>query len=778
MFEETGTSVMNPLLALGLLTALLVPLAVTGQDRQTAPGFEEHVRPVLETGRTGMVYFPARDVGGGIEEILDPRGVEVHLTRAHEPGEELVRPAGEPFVVPGATWRVWLEGDWTMSPFTDLVSFVTRPGEVFWNRLPLVPAGRVSVPRGLPGAKQGQLWLLYAGASQSGVPNELSRRRDLDEVGDGLLMPEGPVLAALRDDRGDRYLALSRPFTVVAGTAIEAPLQVPPPERSWLISYFTRPSGSPVDSLAQVALKVSRDDREIPPEVTVVTEWGVYNAWYGLPPGPASLTGGSETLYPESPPLDLSQGEIASVQGRLSKRPILDVNLVLPSLVREKPFSLQVWKLPERERLAEAKLPRNAGRYRFQEGLVQGLLEVVLVTHVGSFEQRVDLTGLEEGFVGLEPELIELYGTVRRGGELHPATVTFETITGDSVEAVADEDGRYRAVALQPLRLVSVAFDGIRQEPWQRMYLPPLDSSQELDFDVPDAEVSVRVVDAASGQPIAGADVAVRNEVSPRAAADASDRGQDNPRMQMIGRSHRTDDDGVVELPPPRPGRVVITAFAQSYRPLEEPLALDILDPPQDQQLEIRLEPIGKTVEMRLKLPDGSPAAGAEVVRVDAIPWSTTSFTGRADAGGVVTVPAEPAEGLLLLRHPGAAFGIVEWRAGGAEDTVEWMFSPAAPPLVVRAWDPSGEEPAPHAEIALWVGGRNLSGAALHWLTETLPMTDADGFWSPRHLPPEPVHVLGWDPVLEREARAGDLDSMGTEIEFPWSGRVDVRIVQ
>lgn len=769
-------------LAVSMPLLLAVAASASGRapalgQEQNLPGFKEFVRPVLNRGAPGTVFFPGRYVGGQIEEILDPTGVAVHLTRADEPGEELVFPAGKPFITPGAWWRIWLESDWAMSPVTLHAALATRPRGIVWKRMPLVAAGRIIAPPGLARTPNAQLWLLYAESPYFGHPNELSRRRGLAQLGDGLLMPEGMALAGMRDDRDGGYLALSRPFNVVAGTTQPAPLEMPPADQSWLLTYVRRADRTPVGSLAETALAVSQHEDRVPPDVKIVTDTGIYCVWYHLSPGTAVVAGGSQELYLESRALELPAGKIETLDATLLKRPVLDVSLVLPPLVREKPFSLGVRKLPERELLAEAELSRDAGRFRFQDGLVHGILEVVLTTHVGSFSEQVDMIGLEEGFVGLEPDLIEIYGTVRRGGEPHAATLTFKTSSG-SVEAVADESGRYRAFALAPIGLASLVFEGVRQEPWQRMYVPPIRESHALDFDIPDADVSVHVVDASTGEPILGATVAVRNEFEPPPAANESSRDHDDPRMQMIGRSHLTDGDGVVHLPPPRPGRIRLTASAESYAPMEEPLDLEVPDPPQSRDVVLRLERAKASVQMYLRLPDGSPAVGAEVLRVPTIPWDKPSFSGRADSHGIISVPAEPSGGLLLLRHPDASFAIVEWRDRRPEEPVKWSFSPAAPPLTVRVLNPSGDEAAAFAEIALWVGGRKLMGSTLHWLVGTRGMSDSNGFWVARQLPTEPVRVLAWNSGVQWESRSGGLDTLAREIAFPWPVDVQVRAVQ
>lgn len=773
-----------------MVAGLGVSAAAQGSDDDPAgedhpPGWERFVAPLVEAGETGWVFFPADYAGNVLVEILDPEGYRIHLTKADDPEEDRVVPAGEPFHPSVGRWRLWLEGDWSISPSSELVEVASRRTaerlDRHWTQV--VSGGRVTLPPGAATEPSLDLWLLHGGP----VPGrerhevyELSRRQRVGDVEEGVLMPAGMVLGGLWDRREKRYVALSPPFAVPPGDTVPAPLGRPAAEGSWLLAFATLPHPIPRDTLVDLAPVVTQNGQRHPPDTTITTAGGTYGAWYGLAPGPAVLGDGSSQVYLPATALELPAGGITRVDADLRQRPLLDVSLVLPALVREKPFSLVVRKLPERVELAREELRRDAGHSRFRDRLVHGVLEVVLETHVGPFRQQVELTD-EEAFVSIEPEVIEIDGTVRRGGEPHPATVRFQGGSGEFVEATADESGEYRVQTLELLRRVEVHLDGVDHQPWQDLYFRPIDSSRRIDFDIPDAGVRVKVVDAATREPIPGARVSARNDYGelrePRPGAPA-DTGGRRQRERVLAATYEADGDGVARLPPPRPGGLEVHASAEGHRPLEEPVFLEIADPPQDVELEIGLEAYGETVAVRLLLPDGSPAAGAEVRRVDSLAERGVGFVGRADAAGIVEVPAEQASGLLLATHPAAAFGIADWQRLRAQHGTEWSLPPAAShPLSLRVWDPSGEVPAQAAPLAVWVGEHKLTGWWLHRLLDAPPQTDENGFWTARNLPQAPVRVLVWSHRLQGQAASGSLDALATEIEYPWPATVDLRAV-
>lgn len=775
--------VRSVLLVLGLAAAFAVAGAASAEEEAQPPGWERYVVPVLEGGGTGVAYFPTTPGRG---EYLDPAGFHVHMTPAHDPGEERVLAAGEPFVPPPGIWRIWLQGDGSITPYSHLISFSSqnRARRVGPSSAEVGPGGWVGLPPGVETEGDTELWILRA--ADDPLRFEMSRRRPAAEAADGVLMPAGSALAALWDRGSGQWLALSPLFDVPAGRAVAAPLRRPAADAADLVVFAVRQPNDDRLALPAVEPTVLQAGGERRADLTLANAWGVYAVWYGLAPGPATLGGGSDRLYVEPQAVELAGGGVGRFEAALLRRPLLDVGLVLPREVREKPFEVAVRAMPGGEEMARVELDRRAGHHRFQAGLVAGPAEVVLETHLGTFRRRVELAAGEETHLGLEPELIEVWGVVRHGGEPHPATVAFRTVAGDEVEAAAGEDGAYRALALQALAWVEVRLDGVDQEPWADFLMPPLAAGRELDFDLSDAVIAVRVVDAASGAPIGGADVGVRSEYASPAdgGGDGGDGGLPGTtrrplpgRGRALGRDHTAGGDGTVRLPPPRPGRLEIHASAEGYRPLAEPLVVEVPDPPQDREVEIALEPVGETLPLRLTLPDGSPAAGAEATRVDSAPPHRTLSTARADAAGVLEVPLEPRQGLLLLRHPGAGFGVLDWARRVDEGTAEWSFPPAAPPLDVRILAPGGEAPARMAGIALWVDGRRLSDGLLHWLTGALPRARG-GAWLARGLPAGPVRVLAWLPESDAEAATGALDPLAEDVGYPWPATVEIEAVR
>jgi hypothetical protein len=761
-----------------LLSSVSAVAQVSGEHGESGtPGWLEFVEPALRGGEEGMVFFPAVRSGGKVVEVLDPRGFEVRMTDADDPGEERVWMAGEVFLPPAGRQRIWLQGEAGMSSSSDLIGFgptwnwgKTRP-----HYMQVVPSGRVRLDAEAA-ASGDELWLLSVGSQAEGW-FELSRRRPAAEAAEGVWMPEGPVLAGLWDPGGERLVALSRPFEVAAGETVTAPLRTPAEGAGDLLLYARESREVTQESFADVEPVVERGGERRAPARTFETAWGLYAAWYGLAAGPAVLSGGGDRVYLEPHTVELEGGTAQRVEMPLLRRPLLDVNLVLPALLREESFTLTVRKLPDGEELAKVELREDAGRHRF-ERLVAGQLEVVLDTHVGVFRRPIELEPAEEGFLLLQPEVIELWGIVSRGGEPHPATVEFQTTAGDSVEAVAGEEGGYRTLSLQPIRSSRVALTGVDQEPWIEIYFSPLRTSQELDFDVPDVEWTVRVLDSVSRQPVVGARLAVRNEYLRPLRPDEEEVSEES-RWSAQSRSYEADGDGVARPAPPRPGRVEITAHAEGYQKMAEPLVVEAADPPRDRELELLLQPYGETVAVRLTLADGSPAAGAEVLRAASADLRETWFGGAADAAGVVQVPVEPPGGLLLIRHPAAASAVVDWPARRVEEPLAWTLAPVAElPLSLRVRDPSGEAPARQAPIALFIDGRRLAGAALHWLFGARPYADNFGLWTGSGLPRTPLSALAYHRDLHRELEAGGLDTLAAPVPYPWPAEVELRAVR
>lgn len=316
--------------AIAVFGLSLVPGFAAEQDQPTFVPGEHYISELrADDAASGFAAFPARYSGASPVEVLNPLGFQVHLTNADQPDVDLVFPAGQLFDPPSGRHRIWIEGDWSITPFGRLVVFGTKrrpPGSTTLQTLPIVPAGRVGMASHTAIEADLQLRLLFAGVDPVAglLRHELSRRVLVAELGDGILMPEGPVLAALWDQDADRYVALSRPFTVHAGRTIAAPLRSPAPTRSDVVAYVDRPKATAPLAIRGLGLELTSRGKTHRPDVTVETAWGIYGIWYGVTPGTAVVTGGNERLYLEPATLELIGGEIAKFQRSASKRPFLD----------------------------------------------------------------------------------------------------------------------------------------------------------------------------------------------------------------------------------------------------------------------------------------------------------------------------------------------------------------------------------------------------------------------------------------------------------------------
>jgi hypothetical protein len=277
----------------------------------------------VEDQRSGIAVFPAEYAGVQPARILDPAGYHLHMTNADHPGEELVYPAGTLIDPPEGRFRTWLQGEWSITPFSDLSSFASarRPGSKSIRTSPVIPAGRVTVTADRKVAPDLQLRLLYLGGDPVAglLRHELSRRAAVADLGEGLLMPEGPVLAGLWDQRSESYVALSPPFAVRARQTVEAPLAPPPRDSAHLIVYLERARGTRTESIGDLVLIARQQSGEYRPQVAVPTAWGVYAVWYDLDPGPVGLKAANDQMWLDAEPFELKRGQITRFQRQLSR---------------------------------------------------------------------------------------------------------------------------------------------------------------------------------------------------------------------------------------------------------------------------------------------------------------------------------------------------------------------------------------------------------------------------------------------------------------------------
>jgi hypothetical protein len=185
-------------------------------------------------------------------------------------------------------------------------------------------AGRVTLPAGFNQERTRlTLRLLHAGSYlEEGFPRwELSRRKAVHEVGEGVLMPVGLTLVALWDERGERYVALSRPFEVRRRETVPAPLEVPSANTSQLVAQIQRVALARDADDAKIRIMLGRGVRARAPDVQVSAADRSYAIWYDLPPGRAELRAETrdEVLQPLT--VSLASGKIERIFGEMMRPP-------------------------------------------------------------------------------------------------------------------------------------------------------------------------------------------------------------------------------------------------------------------------------------------------------------------------------------------------------------------------------------------------------------------------------------------------------------------------
>jgi hypothetical protein len=321
--------------------------------------------------------------------------------------------------------------------------------------------------------------------------------------------------------------------------------------------------------------------------------------------------------------------------------------------------------------------------------------------------------------------------------------------------------------------MVVIELDGVKGGPYTELFSPVIAEAQERDLHVPKAEPRVRVVNATTGAGIPNASVIARNIYYPPDSTDEDGEAQ----KTVVSLKLVTDATGVAWLPPLRQGSLELQATAEGYLPMPQPVE-ERVDGATNQGFEIPLEPVGETVALRLRLPDGAPATRADVSLVESLATGASVFTARADGEGLVQATRKQA-GFLLVKHPAAGFLVREWPPQSGDEEAEWVLpAPAGQPLTIQVVDATGQYAVANAELALWVQDQRLAGATLAWLTGSPAEADNIGSWTAANLPRGPVTVLAWGPRVRDEARSGRLDAQASAAEPPWPNPVVVRAIE
>jgi hypothetical protein len=563
----------------------------------------------------------------------------------------------------------------------------------------------------------------------------------------GVMMPAGRVFAGIFDRRTRDAIAIARPVVVEADKVATA---TPRPPAAGLSDVFV--------SLGRPRIRLSRDEDRVAltlngktPDMLFDGDDRIYAAWFGVKRGAASFAATSKTLRLPARTLKMVSGRVTTIREELKTLPSVRVSLLTPAdAFGDEPLSVDVMPPSTAQPIRTAAI--RAGEETLLEALPAEPLDLVLRVGPWRLRQSVDLTSGVDERVIFDPHPIIVSGEVFYGHERAAnAEVAFEADEG-FVKSRADGEGRYRLTLWRgddawtahvsiPERSGPPFVDGFLQ----------INESRTIDFRVPHTSYRVRVVDAVSGRGIAGASVGATNVFL---------RSSDEGEMTLLQKAV-AEDDGLAHLPPLREGTIDVQARADGYVDSGKVHAT-VDDEESSSAFEVRLQPVGETVAVRLRMRDGGPAALAEVHAVSAPDGiQPPRWRGPSDDRGVVRIPRDVEGSMLLIRSPQAASAIRRFDADAAEDIV---LEPAGAPIRVAA--PS------RTRIALWIDGVRITGPAVTFLTWSSEASDAEGTWWAKNLPAQPLRVLAWQRTPVQEIAAGLRDASATTIPYPWPATV------
>lgn len=735
------------LLAIGVLpTAADVPLPVPSKGQIN--------------GRTAMIAMPA--AGGentaararpGV--ILSPEDCQAHLTPVANLEQELTYPCGKWFQPPQeGNYRIWLEKPAMISEGYGLLMWEDEPfpGKGLSMIMPLEPAGTIALAPAVPIAEGQSFRFVHLRAVHKGTLRPaFDRRLPATRAREGGTVAIGSVLAGIFDRKTDHAVALARPVEVRAGkTSYVAP--APPPRGTDVLAVLARPRPAKLGS-HEVTVGLRIDGSVKKPDVLLASASNIFAVWYGVEGAEATLLAESSTLQLAPTAVKLTPGKVATVRTKLSKRPGIAVSIGGPDeILRDRRMTLELRSEPGDDLLQKLDAAPNA-EFRF-DGLTAAAYQVVVVIDEWEIRRKVVLEPDRDEEVMFTLSPIVVSGSVYHGRDLAPgAEIAFDVGRRGWMRTKANEQGRYETIFWQPGEYIAeIKVPGRPGPPfWDGIF--DIRQSDIIDFHVPNTHFVVNVRDGVTGKPIAGAKVLAGSAYEGR---------------QGSGRSLQTavtDETGRAMLPPMRPGEMTIRATAEGY--FDSDVTQNTVDRTDaDGEFDIALRPVGETIAVKLRNPDGTAAAGAAV-------WAVRSTGGRqrplwkgiTDNEGVVAVPRAMRTAFFLIRPRMAASAI---RRLDGDDDVVWSLSPAAA-LTLHA--------GRRSRIAVWIDDVRVSGDALALVMGGLEATDENGNWSSSSLPPRPLRVLAWRTAALEAVDSGAYDLAATQLQYPWPRVVELQPV-
>lgn len=679
----------------------------------------------------------------GLLTVVLPADGRTDECRAHFVNEDRTREyavnCGNREEIPEELSLVWIERGSSITPYQRRVT----EKEI---TLPLASGTILTVNEAVPDATR-TLAIVHA-------DNQAMFVRSV--IPDGsLLIPRGTLILLSRD-RNDNLLAVSGPLeirdrpTEVVRTAVAAEGTV------YVALSYPDSHTTPTD----FKMSIHAGGRAIEPSLTLRTLDGVTGIWFGVTARAATLEVRGSTLWHKPMELAVRPGQVTEVRRRLQPLPAITV-------VTEA-ASEDVSAIVGRGRLlvqdAEGKrtlreVAMAGANEHFVAGLEPAIHTVRLVLADWTFTTRADLTDGENARVAFDVRPLTIDGTITRDGKPLRARIAIRGAV-NKTEAVTDASGRYTLLVWQQGRY-QAEISAVDSPAAPHIEMVRLQADGTLDWDLPSNEYTIRVVDASSREPIAGSQVSVSTTWYD---------GVGERRQAM--RTLTADDDGVVTLPPLYPGSLALIPSASGYE-VGSPTTIPIPKGSPDRTtltLELQREKPGARHMIRLS--DGSPAVGAEVLGLTSIE-KDAMWRGKVDETGVLSIPAGIP--ILAVRHPRAAIMV---HAAPAEGDAAWVLPPPAPALAIRAVNRE-DQPVRGAAVTLWLNGFRVSGPFLGYLTSSVPLTDGNGVWIGRNLPAQAIQLLLVAPSVDFAiAERGSYDRMTSTLQFPWRAVETLRVVE
>ena len=768
-------------LAGGLTLSAAIGLAAEGPRPALLP---DATQAVID-GRVAVGAWPTER-----GEIVGPEGFAVHLVRDGNLEEERVYPAGHWFQPPPGRYKVWVEGRVQggeggprITPSFTLLNYSGGPfrGRGLASTNEVAPAGWVGLHSDLELSDEESLRLLHLDPVNRGgrVSRGFLRAIPAERAGRPALMPAGRVVGLLYDRKAKRYLAASRPVDVPAGQTVDVrPTSQRGVSDLLVILHRTELVETAEEDDLEVHLEDEASQVRAPDLLVPGAEW-VYALWYGVDGRAAQVQAGSGKAYLDPTEAVLEPGGVAVLRRELLPRPHLDVRLDLPPELQPEKAVLKLTRRDDKRLVQEQELPLDPDAVTRIEGLPPARLWASVILESKPLWRLDELVDLRDGSgreVVFRPRPSVLSGTIYHGAEPTPGEVTirvFDTqridMEGATFEAEVDEDGTYRAVLYDGGRFfIFVDLPGVPGPPMPILHVPYIRGDTEFDIHVPRSSARVQVRDGQTGEPIAAAQVTAGN----RFVLD---------RLEPVERGSApsgalTGDDGWAELPPMYPGELFVTASKEGYlKPVEG--VQDLIREGEVTEVVVELEPQGKTAPLRVLLPDGRPARGAEVRSQPSIWNEPPLWEDRTDSEGLAHVPPAAEGNWILVRHPDAASWIEKWEPRPGRELVTWTLRPAAGAVTFRTVGLDGD-PVAWADFAVRLPRTWVTGQTLAWLTRSrVAASHRNALWTARHLPAEELRVYAGDPTTLSLAIHGLLEGTALQISPPWPVKpVDVAV--